>query len=134
MLVLRQQVKVPERQVKRVRWQPRERLLLALLRERLPRSASASLLIQPEIVLGSHRELVRRRWAAYCGRPRAGRRPLVKQCRELIQRTARENPSWDYLRIHGELLKLGQTVSATAIRSVLRRSQIPRARKRSAMS
>ena len=92
MQVLRQQVKVLERQVKRVLWQPRERLLLALLRERLPRSAWATLLIQPETVLGWHRELVRRRWAAYCGRPRAGRRPLVKQCRELIQRTARENP------------------------------------------
>jgi hypothetical protein len=33
---------------------------------------------------------------------------------------ALENPSWGYLRIRGELLKLGQTVSATAIRSVLK--------------
>jgi len=46
-LVLRQQVKVLERQVKRVRWQPSDRLLLALLRERLPRSAWAALLVQP---------------------------------------------------------------------------------------
>ncbi len=133
-LVLRQQVKVLERQVKRVRWQPSDRLLLALLRERLPRSAWAALLVRPETALGWHRELVRRRWAAYRGRPRVGRPPLTLECRELIQRMAQENPSWGYLRIRGELLKLGQTVSATAIRSVLRRSQIPPAGKRSGLT
>jgi hypothetical protein len=33
----------------------------------------------------------------------------------------RENPRWGYLRIKGELLKLGITVSATTIANVLRR-------------
>jgi hypothetical protein len=42
-LALRQQVRVLERQVKRVRWQPIDRLILSLLRERLPRSAWAGL-------------------------------------------------------------------------------------------
>lgn len=37
---------------------------------------------------------------------------------------ARENPRWGYLRIRGELLKLGITVSATAIRTVLRRHRL----------
>jgi hypothetical protein len=37
---------------------------------------------------------------------------------------ARENPRWGYLRIGGELLKLGVRVSATAIRAVLRRSRL----------
>jgi transposase InsO family protein len=44
---------------------------------------------------------------------------------------ARENPSWGYFRIRGELLKLGQSVSATAIRSVLKRARVPPARRRS---
>ena len=35
-LALRQQVRVLERQVKRVRWQPSDRLILSVLRERLP--------------------------------------------------------------------------------------------------
>jgi putative transposase len=78
-LVLRQQVKVLERQVKRVHWQPRDRLLLALLGQRRPRSAWATLLVQPETVLGWHQELVRRRWAAYRGRPRVGRPPLAME-------------------------------------------------------
>jgi hypothetical protein len=41
--------------------------------------------------------------------------------RELILRMARENPRWGYLRIKGELLTLGITVSATTIANVLRR-------------
>jgi hypothetical protein len=133
-LALRQQVRVLERQIKRAPWQPGDRLILSALRERLPRTAWAGLLVAPETVLGWHRELVRRRWAAYRGRPRVGRPPLAAECREVIQRLARENPSWGYLRIRGELLKLGYTVSATAIRSVLRRSGIPPAGHRSRLT
>jgi putative transposase len=40
---------------------------------------------------------------------------------ELIVRLARENRRWGYLRIKGEVAKLGIDVSATAIRNVLRR-------------
>jgi hypothetical protein len=123
-LALRRQVQVLERQIKRVRWEPGDRMILAALRERLPRSAWAALLVQPETVLGWHRELVRRRWAAYRGRTRTGRPPLAEAVRELIVRMARENPRWGYFRIRGQLLKLGHTVSATTVRSVLRRSHL----------
>jgi Integrase core domain/Acyl-CoA dehydrogenase, C-terminal domain len=109
-LALRRQVQVLERQIKRVRWEPGDRMILAALQGRLPRSAWAALLVQPETVLGWHRELVRRRWAAYRGRPRTGRPPLAEPVRELIVRMARENPRWGYFRIWGELLKLGFTV------------------------
>jgi putative transposase len=51
-LALRRQVQVLERQIKRVRWEPGDRMILAALRERLPRSAWAALLVQPETVLG----------------------------------------------------------------------------------
>jgi putative transposase len=98
-LALGQQVQVLERQIKRVRWEPADRMILAALRERLPRSAWAALSVQPETVLGWHRELVRRRWAAYRGRPRTGRPPLAEPVRELIVRMARENPRWGYFRI-----------------------------------
>jgi putative transposase len=39
---------------------------------------------------------------------------------ELVARLARENRCWGYLRIVGECRKLGVTVSATAVRSILR--------------
>jgi putative transposase len=43
---------------------------------------------------------------------------------------ARENPRWGYLRIVGELKKLGVTVSKTSVASVLRRHGLPPAPRR----
>jgi hypothetical protein len=131
---LRRQVQVLERQIKRVGWTPADRIVLAALRDRLPRSASAALLVQPETVLGWHRELVPGRWASYRDRPRRGRPPLADECRELIIRMARENSRWGYFRIRGELLKMGYTVSATTIRSVLRQAHVPPAGRRSELT
>jgi hypothetical protein len=133
-LALRRQVQVLERQVKRVRWGPGDRMIMAALRERLPRSAWAGLLVRPETVLGWHRALVRRKWAAYRGRPRRGPPPISEECRLLILRMARENPGWGYFRIRGELLKVGYTVAATTIRSVLLGAGIPPASRRAQLS
>ncbi|MDQ6945374.1 MAG: hypothetical protein M3256_03685 [Actinomycetota bacterium] len=105
-LALCRSVQVLQRAIKRVRWSPGDRLVLAALSERIPPSVRAGLLVKPETVLGWHRELVRRKWAAYRGRPRRGRPPASEEFRELIMRMARKNSRWGYFRIRGELLKL----------------------------
>jgi putative transposase len=108
-LLLRHQLRVLQRQARRPRWQPGDRLLLAALSRRLPQTAWASFLVRPETILRWHRELVRRNWAAFGRRPRRqrGRPPLTGECQQLILRLARENPGWGYRRIQGELRKLG---------------------------
>ena len=50
--------------------------------------------------------------------------------RELILRFARENNSWGYLRIVGELRRLGVEVSATLVRNVLQAAGVPPAPRR----
>ena len=50
--------------------------------------------------------------------------------RQLILRLARENSHWGYVRIVGELRKLGIDASATLVRNVLRREGIPPAPRR----
>lgn len=134
MLALRRQVQVLERQIKRVRWMPGDRMLMAALRDHLQRSAWAGLLVRPETVLCWHRALVRRRWAAYLRRPRRGRARISTECRDLILRMAKENPGWGYFRIRGELLKLGHAVAATTIRSVLLGAGIPPSGRRAGLS
>src|ERR1700737_456326 len=59
---------------------------------------------------------------------------LSEECRELVVRMARENSRWGYFRIRGELLKPGYTVSATTIRSILRRAHVPPAGRRSELT
>ncbi len=133
-LALRRQIQVLERQITRVHWAQGDRMVLAALRERIPRSGWAGLLVKPETVLGWHRALVRRKWAAYQARPRRGRPPISVQCRHLILRMARENPGWGYFRIRGELLKLGHQVAATTIRSVLLAARVPPSGRRSQLT
>ena len=133
-LALRRQVQVLERQITRAHWTPGDRIVIAALRDRLPQSAWAGLLVKPETVLGWHRKLVRRKWAAYLGRPRRGRPPITAECRDLIIRMAKDNPGWGYFRIRGELLKARQTVAATTIRSVLVAAGIPPSSRRAQLS
>jgi putative transposase len=61
-----------------------------------------------------------------------GRPPLDQDVQQLIVRLARENPRWGYQRIQGELLHLGVRLSATVIRTTLRRHGLDPAPRRTA--
>jgi len=117
-LVLRHQVAVLRRQVARPRFTWSDRAVIATLAKLVPRERWVAFLVTPETILRWHRALVRRRWT-YPHR-RAGRPPLPDETIELIVRLARENPRWGYLRIVGELRKLGLAVSKGSVANVLR--------------
>jgi putative transposase len=55
----------------------------------------------------------------------SGRPPLDPAITALIERMARENETWGYQRIQGELIKLGIRVGASTIRRILKRRRIP---------
>ncbi len=111
-LVLRHQLAVLKRQVARPRFTWSDRALVSAVARLVPRERWASCLVTPETILRWHRALVRRQWTYPHRRP--GRPALPQETVELIVRLARENRRWGYLRIVGELKKLGIAVSKTA--------------------
>jgi transposase InsO family protein len=118
-LVLRHQVKVLKRKAGRPRLRRRDRLFFAAAARLLPRERWSCFIVRPATLLAWHRELVKRKWTYR--RRRAGRPPLdLKICR-LIARMAKDNPRWGYLRIQGELRKLGLRLGATSIKRLLAR-------------
>lgn len=118
--LLRHQLVVLRRSVKRPPLRRRDRVLLAAVSRLLPRERWSVFLVSPQTLLRWHRELVARKWTYRRRLP--GRPTLDPALRELVLRLARENSRWGCVRIQGELRKLGIRVGATTIRSILRRS------------
>ena len=117
--VLRHQLMVIRRRVARPRYAPQDRLVLAVLARLLPRERWPAFLVTPATLLRWHRELVARRWTyPPFGRARRG---LADEVVDLVVRMATENPRWGYQRIVGQARKVGVGVSATSVRSMLRR-------------
>jgi putative transposase len=126
-LALRHQIMVLERQLgeARPRFHPSDRAFLAALLHQLPRDVlrRLRLLVRPDTVLRWHRDLLARH-AARCRPKCAGRPRTVRSIRALVLRLARENPSWGYRRLHGELLVLGIKVAASTVWKMLKEAGI----------
>jgi putative transposase len=137
-LLLRQQLHILQRAQSRAprisRW---EKLTLLVLARRLTamtngtraRLSQLVLLFKPETLLKWHRELVRRKWNFLKGAPR-GRPAISGDIEALILRLARENPTWGYGKLEGELGKLGYEVGRTTVKAVLKRTGVPPAPER----
>ena len=127
-LVLRHQVTVLQRQLGTTR----PRFFLATGRSWPPCCTGCRgtccgrfrLLVRPDTVLRWHRDLLARRHAARSRPGRPGRPRTIRSVRLLVLRLARENPSWGYRRIHGELLVLGIKVAASTVWEILRQAGI----------
>jgi putative transposase len=131
-LLLRHELAILRRQPRRAPVRPVDRAILAALAGALPRRAWSSLSVSPATVLRWHRQLVRRRWTYPHRRP--GRPPLDRRAQALVVQLARENPSWGYRRIVGELRGLGISISATSVRTILIRHGLPPAPQRDELS
>ena len=109
-----------------------DRAWLALLAGTLPieRLAATRLIVTPGTILQWHRDIVRRRWARRSRRGRSGRPPVRRKVRSVVLRLARENESWGYRRIHGELAGLGITMAPSTVWQILKSAGIDPAPRR----
>jgi hypothetical protein len=113
-LALRQQIAVWKAGRRRPRLTEMDRMFWVVL-SRLWTSWRHSLhVVRAETVVGWHRQGFKRYWA-WKSRCRSGRPKITKELRELIARMSRANPLWGAPRIHGELLKLGLTISQATV-------------------
>jgi putative transposase len=131
LLVLRHQLAVLKRQVPRPRFGPSDRAILTAHARVLGRDRWSIFLVKPDTILAWHRRLVANHWT-YPHRP--GRPSTAVETRQMIIRLARENATWGYRRIHGELARLGIPIAASTVWTTLKKAGIDPAPGRTAES
>jgi hypothetical protein len=97
LLVLRHENAVLRRNVGRVQYEPRDRVLFAALARLLPRGRWTGVFpVTPATLLAWHRRLAAGKYGT-SRRRRPGRPPASPGTARLIVRLARENPLWGHL-------------------------------------
>jgi putative transposase len=125
--LLRQQLIILKRQVKRPACTQTDRILLVLLARAVRAWKQTLFLVQPETLLRWHSELFRlylkRRSKASSHRPKVAAETIA-----LIREMATENRLWGAERMRGELLKLGMRVCKRTIQKYMRTVRTPQPR------
>jgi putative transposase len=117
--LLRQQLLILRRQVKRPACTRMDRMLLVFLARMARTWKQALFIVQPETLLRWHRQGFKLYWK-YKSRAASSQPKLSAETVSLIQEMARDNRLWGAERIRGELLKLGIRVCKRTIQKYMR--------------
>ena len=124
--LLRQQLIVLQRHVKRPALSWRDRALFVFIASKLPTWKTALMIVQPDTLLRWHRDLFRLLWRRKSKRKgRKGREPLSEDIVALIKTMAKDNRTWGAQRIRGELLKLDIKVAKSTIQRYINQLRSP---------
>jgi putative transposase len=124
LLVLRHENTVLRRQVKRMRYEPADRVWLTALSRLIPRHRWDEVFgVTPDTLLRWHRRLVAGRWT-YPHRTASGRPPKPISIRRLVVTMARQNPGWGHRRIQGVLACLGHKIAYSTVWEILKKAGI----------
>jgi len=113
-LALRQQLAVLQQKSKTPRLHKRDRIFWVWLSRIWAGWRSALLVVQPDTVVGWHRQGFKLYWR-WKSRGKPGRPRIEAEIRRLIQRMSRENPLWGTPRIQSELALLGYIVAESTV-------------------
>jgi hypothetical protein len=117
-VALRHQLLVLTRNAKRPQWRPLDRALWIWLSDAWSGWRTALRLVQPDTVIHWHRQGFRLLWKWKSRPGKVGRKCIALDTIALIRNMSRANPLWGAPRIHGELLKLGITVSQRTVTNI----------------
>ena len=123
--LLRQQLIILRRHVKRPACRKTDRFLLLLLARMMRTWKQALFIVQPETVLRWHRELFRFFWK-HMSKADSRQPKISSETIALIKAMARNNRLWGAERMRGELLKLGMRVCTRTIQKYMRGVRTPR--------
>jgi putative transposase len=121
--LLRQQLITLRRQVKRPRCTRSDRVLLVVLARATRNWKQAFFLIQPDTLLGWHRQAFRWFWRRR-SKPASTKPKIPVETITLIKTMALNNRLWGAERIRGELLKVGIHVSKRTIQKYMRQPRV----------
>ena len=118
---LRQQLAVFKRAAQRPKLKNRDRLFWIGLRMIWQDWKSALVIVRPETVISWHRHRFKQYWWRLSEPKQPGRPRTRSEIRKLIHDMATANPTWGAPRVHGELKKLGFTISEWTVSRLIPR-------------
>lgn len=123
--LLRHQLLILQRQVKRPRLNTCDRCWLLFLASRVAHWRQALLIFQPDTLLRWHRQGFRLFWR-HRSQAKNNAPKIARETIDLIRQLARENLLWGAERIQGELLKLGFKVAKRTVQKYMHGARPPR--------
>jgi putative transposase len=122
--LLRQQLIILRRQVKRPTCTRTERIRLVLLARGVRHWKQVLFIVQPDTLLGWHRQAFRWFWRRQRSKAASRKPKIAAETITLIKTMALNNRLWGAERIRGELLKLGIHVSKRTIQKYMRQPRV----------
>ena len=104
-------------QKKRIKFRHSDRIIFSLL-NKVGHIKETISIVKPETLCKWQRQLIKHFWTFKCDN-RIGRPPVDKEIKQLILSMKNDNLYWGYMKIQGELLKLGVSLDQKTIRKIL---------------
>ncbi|MCA9924248.1 MAG: hypothetical protein KC421_17850 [Anaerolineales bacterium] len=120
--ILRQQLIVLKRSVKRPKFTTGDRTRLTLLAHLTQFWQAALHIVQPDTLLRWHWDMFRRYWKRK-SQPKNRKPRIPRETIDLIQQMSRQNRTWGAEKIQGELLKLDIKVGKPTIQKYMKRAR-----------
>ncbi len=119
---LRQQPLVLKRQLKHPKFNPKYRFMLVILASLVSNWKQVLLVLQPDTLLGWHRQGFRLLWK-FKSKSKSRKPRIDAETIALIKQMVSENPLWGAERIWGELLKLQIRAAKRTIQKYMRQAK-----------